>query len=47
MSEKSKARRAAFQVRQEKQGKKVVMWISVVLFVLALCFIAYSVVIVS
>ncbi|MDD6895977.1 MAG: hypothetical protein PUD51_08965 [Prevotellaceae bacterium] len=45
MSKKGQARRAAYEARQEKEGKKVVNWIFAVLVVLALCFIAYSVII--
>ena len=45
MSKKNNARRLAYQARQEKEGKKVVNWIFAVLVVLALCFIAYSVII--
>lgn len=44
MSKKGQARRAAYEARQEKEGKKVVKWIFAVLVVLALCFIAYSVI---
>ena len=40
------ARRAAYQARQEKEGKRVVNWIFGILVALALCFIAYSVYIV-
>lgn len=47
MNDKRKARRAAFEARQEKQGKKVVFWIATVLVVLALCFIGYSMVLMS
>ena len=43
MSKKNNARRAAYQARQEKEGKKVVNWIFVVLIFLALCFVVYSV----
>ena len=43
MSKKNKARRAAYQARQEKEGKKVVNWIFGVLIFLALCFVVYSV----
>ena len=48
MSKKKKdqARRAAYQARQEKEGKRVVNWIFGILVALALCFIAYSVYIV-
>ena len=44
MSKKGQARRAAYEARQEKEGKKVVKWICAVLVALALCFIAYSVI---
>ena len=44
MSKKGQARRAAYEARQDKEGKKVVKWIFAVLVVLALCFIAYSVI---
>lgn len=47
MNDKRKARRAAYEARQEKEGKNVVMWIGVVLIVLALCFVAYSAVMIS
>ena len=43
MSKKNDARRAAYQARQEKEGKKVVNWIFGVLIFLALCFVVYSV----
>ena len=43
MSKKHNARRAAYQARQEKGGKKVVNWIFGVLIFLALCFVVYSV----
>ena len=46
MSKKGQARRAAYEARQEKEGKKVVNWIFAVLVILALCFIAYSVILV-
>ena len=49
MSNKNKkvqARRAAYEARQEKEGKKVVNWIFAVPVLLALCFIVYSVIIV-
>lgn len=42
MSQKGKARRAAYKARQEQEGKKVVKWIIVVLIVLAIIYIAYS-----
>ena len=44
MSKKGQARRAAYEARQEKEGKKVPKWIFAVLVALALCFIAYSVI---
>ena len=44
MSKKGQARRAAYEARQEKEGKKAVKWIFAVLVALALCFIAYSVI---
>ena len=43
MCKKNNARRAAYQARQEKEGKKVVNWIFGVLIFLALCFVVYSV----
>ena len=46
MSKKGQARRAAYEARQQKEGKKVVNWIFAVLVILALCFIAYSMIIV-
>lgn len=46
MSKKGQARRAAYEARQEKEGKKVVNWIFAVLVILALCFIAYSIILV-
>ena len=46
MSQKAQARRAAYEARQEKEGKKVVNWIFAVLVILALCFIAYSIILV-
>ena len=46
MSKKNNARRAAYQARQEKEGKKVVNWIFAVLIILAICFIVYSMIIV-
>lgn len=42
-NKKNNSRRAAYEARQEKEGKKVVNCIFAVLVVLALCFIAYSV----
>ena len=43
MSKKNNARRAAYQARQEKEGKKVVNCIFGVLIFLALGFVVYSV----
>ena len=43
MSKKNTARRAAYQARQEKEGKKVVNWIFGALVILAICFVIYSV----
>lgn len=43
MSDKGKARRAAYEARQEKKGKKVVNWIFAVLVILAMSFIVYSI----
>ena len=43
MSKKNNARRAAYQARQEKEGKKVVNWILGALVILAICFVIYSV----
>ena len=45
-NKKDQASRAAYQARQEKEGKRVVNWIFGILVALALCFIAYSVYIV-
>lgn len=46
MSKKNNARRAAYQARQEKEGKKIVNWIFGVLVFLAICFVIYSVIVV-
>ena len=46
MSKKGQTRRAAYEARQEKEGKKVVNWIFAVLIILAICFIVYSMIIV-
>ena len=46
MSKKGQARRAAYEARQEKEGKQVVNWIFAVLIILAICFIVYSMIIV-
>ena len=46
MSKKGQARRAAYEARQEKEGKKVVNWIFAVLIILAICFIVYPMIIV-
>ena len=43
MSKKNNARRAAYQARQEKEGKKVVNWIFGALVIPAICFVIYSV----
>ena len=43
MSKKNNARRAAYQARQEKEGKKVVNWIFGALIFLAICFVIYAV----
>ena len=43
MSKKNNARRAAYQARQEKEGKKVVNWIFGALVILAICLVIYSV----
>lgn len=43
MSEKGKARRAAYEARQEKEGKKVVIGIFAVLVALAIAYVAYTV----
>ncbi|MCX4292788.1 MULTISPECIES: hypothetical protein [unclassified Prevotella] len=43
MSNKNNARRAAYRARQEKEGRKVIIWIAVVLMLLAVCsFVAFS-----
>ncbi len=47
MSNKNKARRAAYEKRQEEKGRKIVNWIFAVLVILAVVFIAYSVAIAS
>lgn len=39
---KKNARRAAYQAKQEKEGRNVVMWIFGVLVALALCFAIYA-----
>lgn len=44
---KKNARRAAYEARQEKEGQKVVKWIFATLVVLALCFMAYYMYIMS
>lgn len=43
MKDKGKARRAAYQARQEKQGKNVVMWIIIILILFAICFVGYAI----
>lgn len=47
MSDKGKARRAAYEARQEKEGKKIIKWIFIALVALAVCFVAYSVYLMS
>lgn len=47
MSKKTNVRRAAYQKKQEEEGKKVVNWIFGVLIVLALAFAVYSMFIVG
>lgn len=47
MKDKRKARRAAYEARQEKQGKWTVLWIAIVLVVLALCCLAYAIALAS
>ena len=42
MNDKSKARRAAYEKRQEEKGRKIVNWIFAVLVILAVIFIVYS-----
>ncbi len=42
MSDKGKARRAAYEAQQEKKGRKIVNWIFIVLVLLAVCYIAYT-----
>ncbi|WP_199220716.1 hypothetical protein [Prevotella sp. oral taxon 376] len=42
MSERSKIRRAQREARQEKQARKVIMWIGGLLVVFALCLLVYA-----
>ncbi len=42
MSDKGKARRAAYEAQQEKKARRVVNWIFIVLVLLAICYIAYT-----
>ncbi len=42
MNDKSKARRAAYEKRQEEKGRKIVNWIFAILVILAVIFIVYS-----
>ncbi len=42
MKKKNNARRAAYEAKQEKEGKKVVEWIIGVLLVLAIIFAVYT-----
>lgn len=46
-NKKKNIRREAYKVRQEEEGKSVVKWIFAILVVLAICFMAYSMYIVS
>lgn len=43
MNDKGKARRAAYEARQEKNGKKVVNWIFAILVLLAVCYMVYTI----
>lgn len=47
MSEKGKARRAAYEAQQEKKARRVVNWIFAVLVLLAVCYIIYTFTIMS
>ena len=47
MKDQKKARREAYEKRQEKEGRKVVNWIFAILVILAIIFIFYSMTIVS
>lgn len=47
MSEKGKARRAAYEAQQEKKGRRVVNWIFAVLVILAILYIIYTFAIMS
>ncbi len=47
MKDQKKARREAYEKRQEKEGRKVVNWIFAILVILAIIFIIYSMTIVS
>ncbi|HIV83726.1 MAG TPA: hypothetical protein H9992_04060 [Candidatus Prevotella intestinigallinarum] len=47
MSDKGKARRAAYEAQQEKKAKRVVNWIFVALVLLAILYIIYTFGIVS
>ncbi len=42
MSKKVNAKRAAYQKKQEEQGKKVVRWIFGTLIVLAIAYLIYT-----
>lgn len=42
MSKKGQARRAAYEARQEEQGKKVVKWIAIACVALAIAYIIYT-----
>lgn len=43
MSKKGKAKRQAYQKKQEQQGKNVVMWIIGSLIVLGLIYVAWTI----
>lgn len=40
-NDRRKAQRAAYEARQEREGKNVILWIIAVLLVLALAFLGY------
>ena len=44
---KKNARRTAYLERQEKEGKKTVLWIVAILVVLSICFIGYATIVMS
>ncbi|MBQ2192815.1 MAG: hypothetical protein II403_02630 [Prevotella sp.] len=43
MSQKGKARRAAREAQQEKEGKKVINWIFAALILLGVIYVVYAV----